>query len=188
MTATRRLLLAALLCGAALTACTSSKDAPATAAPATATPRAVPPPVTAPTASTAPSVSSSSPATPTPACASAAYLPGHRIVQLTTVSATSLTARPTRFVCGPDVPGDGHYEADGTPAPYALTPIATATLVDLEHGEGATVVPLTVLVQHADDCLAKREPTRPYGCYGDKYDLVSDSQGRITRISELYQP
>lgn len=123
-----------------------------------------------------------------PACASAAYLPGHRIVQLTTVSATSLTARPTRFVCGPDVPGDGHYEADGTPAPYALTPIATATLVDLEHGEGATVVPLTVLVQHADDCLAKREPTRPYGCYGDKYDLVSDSQGRITRISELYQP
>ncbi|WP_153882774.1 hypothetical protein [Streptomyces sp. CB01881] len=26
------------------------------------------------------------------------------------------------------------------------------------------------------------------GCYGNKYDLVLDAQGRILRIEELYHP
>ncbi|WP_395294036.1 hypothetical protein ACF9IK_10910 [Kitasatospora hibisci] len=196
----RRLLAAALLCCAALTACGPADDAPraAPAAPSSDAPQAAPAapssdapsatataaPTTAPTTASTPAV----PATPTPACASAAYRAGHRVVQLASVGPTALTARPTRFVCGPDVPSDGYYEATGEPAQYTLAPTATATLVDLGHGEGAKPVPLTVLVQHADDCLAKRTPAAPYGCYGDKYDLVQDSQGRVIRIAELYHP
>ncbi|MFB7614911.1 hypothetical protein [Kitasatospora sp. NPDC056181] len=52
----------------------------------------------------------------------------------------------------------------------------------------ARPVPLPVLLQHAGDCLAEREPARPYGCYGNTYDLVLDAQGRILRIEELYHP
>ncbi|MFJ2780087.1 hypothetical protein [Kitasatospora sp. NPDC087315] len=122
------------------------------------------------------------------ACTTAAERPGHRVLQVVTVARDQLTARPTRFVCGPDIPDDGYYEPTGSPARYTFAATATATLVDLEHAEPARPVPVPELVDHLDDCLADREPEPPYGCYGSDYDVVLDSRGRIMRIGELYHP
>ncbi|WP_380279936.1 hypothetical protein [Kitasatospora purpeofusca] len=101
--------------------------------------------------------------------------PGHRIVQVLDVTDGRLTVRPA---CTPDV----------APAAHSLAPHATATLVDLPHGEPAKEVQLPILLDHLDTCLTGGDPEPPYACWGNTYDVVLDARGRITRIRELQHP
>ncbi|GAA1402871.1 hypothetical protein GCM10009639_46810 [Kitasatospora putterlickiae] len=110
-------------------------------------------------------------APPTP-CATHAV---RRTVQVLDVVDGRLTLRPA---CAP--------EAD--PSSHALAAHATATLVDLPHDEPAKEVQLPLLLDHLDACLTDGAPEPPYACYGNTYDVVLDSRGRITRIRELQRP
>ncbi|MFD4906992.1 hypothetical protein [Kitasatospora purpeofusca] len=112
-----------------------------------------------------------SPASSPTACATGA---GHRVVTVLEVRDGRLSVRPA--------PG---CHPDAAPVDLVLAAHATATLVDLPHGEPAKEVQLPVLLDHLDTCLSGGEPEPPYACYGDTYDLVVDARSRITRIREL---
>ncbi len=113
-----------------------------------------------------------SPASSPAACATGA---GHRVVTVLEVRDGRLSVRPAPPGCHPDA----------APVDLVLAAHATATLVDLPHGEPAKEVQLPVLLDHLDTCLSGGEPEPPYACYGDTYDLVVDARSRITRIREL---
>ncbi|GAA2817230.1 hypothetical protein GCM10010441_47260 [Kitasatospora paracochleata] len=208
MTAHRLLATTALLAGAvlALTACDPDGSAPAaqTSATASTAPTASAAPTASPTASAGTAGTASPTATkagkpatpttgatkaaPTPDCTAAAQHPGHKVINATSATATGLNARATRFVCGPQVDNDGYWEAVGSFGPYTFAAGATAELVTMTSGVGSAGVPLSVLVQHVNDCAAHREPPAPYNCFGGTYDITVDGAGHITRISELYHP
>ncbi|MFJ2578984.1 hypothetical protein [Kitasatospora aureofaciens] len=129
---------------------------------------AAPPAPSVPTAPSAPG-----------GCAVVGEHPGHRVLQVVAVDSGELTALATRYVCG-----DKRFEAVGSPARYGFAAAGVdATLVD-----AAQPVPLSDLLTHLDDCLANGQPARPYGCFGNTYDVVLDSHGRIMRIAELARP
>lgn len=95
-----------------------------------------------------------------------------------------LTARATRYLCSPN-----RFEPVGRPMHYSFAAAGVdAALVDRRHGDPAKPVPLPELLTHLDDCLAARPPATPYGCYGNTYDVVLDSHGRVMRITELGRP
>ncbi|MGW2253002.1 hypothetical protein ACWCXH_22780 [Kitasatospora sp. NPDC001660] len=125
-------------------------------------------------------------------CSPAGERPGHsvlRVVAADTVDPAELTARATRYVCGPN-----RFEPAGDPVRYSFAAagvdaaLVDASLVDQQQGDPAKPVPLPALLNHLDDCLASRAPDAPYGCYGNTYDVVLDSHGRIMRITELARP
>jgi hypothetical protein len=97
---------------------------------------------------------------------------------------SELTAQTGRYGCTPP-----HYEATGTPVHYRFAASGvTATLVDRPHGDAAKPVQLDELVAHLDDCLADLDPADPHACFGNAYDVVLDSHGRIMRIGEIEGP
>ncbi|MFF7455359.1 hypothetical protein [Kitasatospora sp. NPDC008115] len=180
MTAPRRLLVAVLLCCAATTglaACTPIDEDPtlAMASDGLEDPEdaedaedAVDPP--APEDAGA-DVFGAAPDAYSPALCAAHTT--RRTVQVLDATAGRLTVRPT---CAPDA----------APAVHPLAAHATATLVDLPHDEPAKEVQLPVLLDHLDTCLTPAAaPEPPYACYGNTYEIVLDSRGRITRIREL---
>ncbi|MER7753175.1 hypothetical protein [Kitasatospora sp. NPDC097643] len=117
---------------------------------------------------------------PAPTCTAPTLRPGHSVLVVISAEPAELTARTARFSCD-----DHRYEPAGTPVHYGFAAAGvSATLVDRPHGNPAKPVPLPELVAHLDDCLAEREPAEPYGCYGNAYDVVLDSHGRIMRIGE----
>ncbi|MEV7025305.1 hypothetical protein [Kitasatospora sp. NPDC093558] len=125
-----------------------------------------------------------------PACSPAGERPGHNVLRVVAVTAVGtpdtaeLTARATRYHCSPN-----RFEPVGGPVRYAFAAAGVeAALVDLPNGEPAKPVPLPELLGHLDGCLAGRPPAAPYGCYGNTYDVVLDSHGRIMRIAELGRP
>ncbi|MFB6893303.1 hypothetical protein ACFCX4_28760 [Kitasatospora sp. NPDC056327] len=123
----------------------------------------------------APGLDSAAPAAPAAGPSTCTTAAGHRVVRVLGVTDGRLTVRPS---CAPDA----------EPATHALAAHATATLVDLPHGEPAKEVQLPVLLDHLDACLADGDPEPPYACYGNTYDLALDVRGRITRIQELRLP
>ncbi|MFE7559835.1 hypothetical protein [Kitasatospora sp. NPDC057500] len=177
MTAPRRLLLAVLLCctaTAGLAACTPIDEDPtlAMASDDLEGPEDPEDPADAGTDGDAGAdVFGAAPDTYSPdACAAHTT---RRTVQVLDATAGRLTVRPT---CAPDAAS----------AVHPLAAHATATLVDLPHDEPAKEVQLPVLLDHLDSCLAPdAAPEPPYACYGNTYDIVLDSRGRITRIREL---
>ncbi|MFJ9459190.1 hypothetical protein ACIRST_29395 [Kitasatospora sp. NPDC101447] len=144
---------------------------PSTADPSAAGPSAADPSLPAPSG-------------PAPGCTAPTELPGHEVLVVVAAGPAALTAQPARFTCGP-----ARYAPTGTPVHYGFAAAGVAaTLVDRPHDEPARAVPLTELVAHLDDCLAERDPTPPYGCHGNAYDVVLDSHGRIMRIGEVERP
>lgn len=121
------------------------------------------------------------PAAPAPECTAPVPAPGHQVMVVVAAGPAELTAQPARFACTP-----ARYEATGSPVHYGFAASGvTATLVDRAHEETAKPVQLDELVAHLNDCLAERDPADPYGCYGNAYDVVLDSHGRIMRIAEV---
>ncbi|MFG3225517.1 hypothetical protein ACGF07_12175 [Kitasatospora sp. NPDC048194] len=114
-------------------------------------------------------------------CPAPSRLPGHQVLVVVSAGPGELTAQPGRYTCEP--PG---YEATGEPVHYGFAAAGvTATLVDRPHGDAAKSVRLDELITHLDDCLAESDPADPFGCYGNAYDVVLDSHGRIMRIGEV---
>ncbi|MFF2144231.1 hypothetical protein [Kitasatospora sp. NPDC058190] len=117
-------------------------------------------------------------------CPAPSRLPGHQVLVIVAAGPAELTAQPARYTCDPP-----RYEATGTPVHYGFAASGvTATLVDRPHADPAKPVQLDELVTHLNDCLAERDPADPYGCFGNAYDVVLDSHGRIMRIAEIERP
>ncbi|MEV7602370.1 hypothetical protein AB0O91_33865 [Kitasatospora sp. NPDC089797] len=124
------------------------------------------------------------PEAPTPECTAPEPPPGHQVVIVVAAGPAELTAQPARYACTPP-----RYEATGTPVHYAFAASGVdATLVDRPREEAAKPVQLDELVTHLNDCLAERDPADPYACFGNAYDVVLDSHGRIMRIAEIGTP
>ncbi|MFH8381887.1 hypothetical protein ACH4E7_13205 [Kitasatospora sp. NPDC018058] len=118
---------------------------------------------------------------PSDPCPAPGRPPGHQVLIIVSADPGDLTAQPARYTCDPP-----HYEATGTPVHYGFAASGvTATLVDRPHEDAAKPVQLDELVTHLNDCLADRDPADPYACYGNAYDVVLDSHGRIMRIAEI---
>ncbi|WP_371519188.1 hypothetical protein [Kitasatospora sp. NBC_01300] len=188
-----RTLIAALLCctaAAALAACTPADSAPTVAAASAAAVAdgayddeddllgddlADP----EPSMDTSPAAPAADCATPTPT-----ERPGHTVLVVLATEDGDVTAQPARYSCD-----EARYEGTGTPARYGFaTAGVEATLVDRPHGDPTRTVRLEDVLGHLEDCLAEHEPDAPYGCYGNVYDVVLDSHGRIMRIGELVEP
>lgn len=127
-------------------------------------------------------------AAPTADCTTAAQRPGHKVVNVTAATATTVTATPTRFVCGPEVENDGYYTPTGAATARTFAPGATASLFVMGDTMGPKAVSLTVFAQHAGDCAHNAEVPEPYSCYGGNYDITVDPAGRITSVTELFHP
>ncbi|MER7843608.1 hypothetical protein ABTZ03_06620 [Kitasatospora sp. NPDC096077] len=124
------------------------------------------------------------PESPAPECTAPEPLPGHQVMIVVSAGPAELTAQPARHSCTPP-----HYEATGTPVHYAFAAAGVdATLVDRPNADPAKPVQLDELVTHLNDCLAERDPADPYACFGNAYDVVLDSHGRIIRIAEISEP
>ncbi|MFJ8473198.1 hypothetical protein [Kitasatospora sp. NPDC094011] len=124
------------------------------------------------------------PESPAPECTAPEPLPGHQVMIVVSAGPAELTAQPARHSCTPP-----HYEATGTPVHYAFAASGVdATLVDRPNADPAKPVQLDELVTHLNDCLAERDPADPYACFGNAYDVVLDSHGRIIRIAEVSEP
>ncbi|WP_404867405.1 hypothetical protein ACI1MP_01130 [Kitasatospora griseola] len=99
---------------------------------------------------------------------------------------TVLKARAAKFVCGPDVPGEGYFEAAGDAKTYEFASGAQAfVLIDLKPKQ-ATPQALAALVK----ACAKDPNSAPdlQHCYGNQLALKLDAQGRITTATQLYHP
>ncbi|MFJ3215722.1 hypothetical protein ACIPLC_07380 [Kitasatospora sp. NPDC086801] len=188
-----RTLLAALLCctaAAALTACTPADSAPTVAAASAAAVAdgayddeddlldddlADP----EPSMDTSPATPVADCATPTPT-----ERPGHTVLVVTATEDGEVTAQPARYLCD-----EARYEGTGEAARYGFaTAGVEATLVDRPHADPTRPVRLEEVLGHLEDCLVEHGSDAPDGCYGNVYDVVLDSHGRIMRIGELVGP
>ncbi|MEV7215798.1 hypothetical protein AB0O31_22235 [Kitasatospora cineracea] len=201
----RRPVAAALLAAAALslTACSSAGTpaaAGSAAAPASATAPAAAAPATSATAvspsakatTSAASTAGKQSAKPSPAadCTAAAQPPnGHRVISATVAwgSPDRIGADKTRFVCGDDVPGEGHWESvPGSDETLYFAPGATAQLL---VGTQPKDVPPARLMQQIVACSTDNKTSQgEYGCYGNLYEITTDGSGKITKIVSLYHP
>ncbi|GAA2151126.1 hypothetical protein GCM10009760_46140 [Kitasatospora kazusensis] len=94
----------------------------------------------------------------------------------------------TKFVCGPNVPDDGYYQAITQDASYKFAAGAKASLVGNYVSEGRKDVSITDLLTHIDHCTSNPSGQQPYSCYGNMYDITVDGSGLITTIAEIYHP
>lgn len=97
-----------------------------------------------------------------------------------------MKAKPTRFVCGSDVPDDGYYQSYGSPAVYTFSnDVKTYVL------KGATSVPVSMdaFMKQQDDCLHNPNAVAaPGACFGNQYLITANSQNVITSITQAYHP
>jgi hypothetical protein len=161
--------------GAAAVSPAPSADAAASGAKPSAKPTAAP--------------GSGSAQSPAADCTAQAHHPGHKVINATVAwgSPNRIGFNETKFVCGPDVPNDGYYEAAAS-SPDALTfaPGATAQLL---AGVQAKDVSVDRLLQQINACTTQNASSMsPYSCYGNMYDVTLDANGKITQIRELYHP
>ncbi|MFD8600424.1 hypothetical protein ACFV1L_36040 [Kitasatospora sp. NPDC059646] len=97
----------------------------------------------------------------------------------------ALKARPTRFVCGPNVPGEPYFEATGNTETYEFAPDATAYVLNQTKPEQASVDFLVKIVQGCKGS-AHTAPA-PYLCYANQFIVKFDQQGRITSATQMYR-
>ncbi len=199
-----RLAVAAVLAAAALalTACDpegSSSDAPGStptaAATATATAGGS---ATAPAASGTPkpaasggkSTAGATGGTTVPAADCTANASGRTVLQATENAYLThiwMRARSTRFVCGPDVPDDGYWEARGDAQVYEFDNDVKTYLLDENLKEKS--VDLTTFMKVQESCLKKAQPAAPYRCFGNnQYEVKLGAQNKVLSITELYHP
>ncbi|MFD8599581.1 hypothetical protein ACFV1L_31710 [Kitasatospora sp. NPDC059646] len=95
-------------------------------------------------------------------------------------------ARPTRFVCGPDVPNDGYFEAVGEPKVYDVGN-STKTLL-LDENLKAKEVDVFVFMKAQEACIQHKQPAAPYRCFGNQYAVKLDSKGALLSVTQLYRP
>ncbi|WP_052509499.1 hypothetical protein [Kitasatospora griseola] len=96
-----------------------------------------------------------------------------------------LRARPTKFVCGPNVPGEPYFEATGSTETYEFAPGAKAYVLNQAKPEQASVDFLVKLVQGCKGS-AHTAPA-PYLCYANQFIVQFDQQGRITSATQMYR-
>ncbi|MEU9078092.1 hypothetical protein ACFYUY_32475 [Kitasatospora sp. NPDC004745] len=115
-------------------------------------------------------------ATPTPT-----ERPGHTVLVVVAVEGTEVVAQPARYLCD-----EARYEASGEPARYGFASAGVeASLVDRPNVDPTKPVRLEEVLGHLEECLGERDPGSTEGCYGNAYDVVLDSHGRIMRIGEI---
>ncbi len=95
-------------------------------------------------------------------------------------------AKSTKFVCGPDVPNDGHFEAVGEPKVYNVAN-ETKTLL-LDENLKAKEVDVFVFMKTQEACLQGKQPAAPYRCFGSQYAVKLDSKGALLSVTQLYRP
>ncbi|WP_327068417.1 hypothetical protein [Kitasatospora sp. NBC_01302] len=191
----------------ATTPASTPATAPATSAPVTAPPaptqtptpkttpiglpssQPTPHPTTKPT--TAKPTAAAPTPTPTPDCTAAANHPGHKVINATVAwgDPNRIGANATTFVCGPDVPNDGYYQAVAPNTGYTFAPGAKATLLGrYVSTDPSTAVSITDLLTHINQCVQHPGADGPHLCYGNNYDITVNGAGQITTITELYHP
>ncbi|WP_329582737.1 hypothetical protein OG500_22135 [Kitasatospora sp. NBC_01250] len=193
----------------ATTPASTPATAPATSAPVTAppaptqtpTPKTTPiglpssQPTSQPTPhpTTKPTTAKPTAAAPTPGsdCTAAANHPGHKVINATVAwgDPNRIGANATTFVCGPDVPNDGYYQAVAPNTGYTFAPGAKATLLGrYVSTDPSTAVSITDLLTHINQCVQHPGADGPHLCYGNNYDITVNGAGQITTITELYHP
>ncbi|MDR3036737.1 MAG: hypothetical protein LBV78_27150 [Kitasatospora sp.] len=97
-----------------------------------------------------------------------------------------MRAKSTKFVCGPDVPDDGHWEAQGDPRLYTFDNDVKTYLLD--ESLKAKSVDLFVFMKAQESCLKQAQPAAPYRCFGNQYEVKADAQNKVLSITQLYRP
>ncbi|BFV58973.1 hypothetical protein KCMC57_up40770 [Kitasatospora sp. CMC57] len=139
----------------------------------------------------APAASKSAPkasATPAANCTANAAQVG-RVIEAAEVGYAThvwMKAKETKFVCGPDLPGESYFEATGAVKVFEFTnEVKTYVLADLKEKQ----LPLNDFMAHAEACLTNRASVKaPYNCYGNQFAVTVDASGKISAIHELYRP
>ncbi|MFD5560814.1 hypothetical protein [Kitasatospora griseola] len=106
-------------------------------------------------------------------------------VEATSGAKFVLKARPTRFVCGPNVPGEPYFEATGNAETYEFAPGVKAFVLNQAKPEQTSVDFLVKLVQGCKGS-AHTAPA-PYLCYANQFIVQFDQQGRITSATQMYR-
>ncbi|MFC8721696.1 hypothetical protein [Kitasatospora sp. NPDC057198] len=97
-----------------------------------------------------------------------------------------MRARPTTFVCGPDVPNDGYWEPRGDARVYEFDNDVRTTLLDGDLKSAG--VDLTTFMKVQEACLKNAEPAAPYRCFGNQYEVELGAQNKVVGIAQLYRP
>ncbi|MFE2351764.1 hypothetical protein [Kitasatospora cineracea] len=97
-----------------------------------------------------------------------------------------MRAKSTEFVCGPDVPNDGYWEAKGDPQLYSFDNDVKTYLLD--ENLKAKSVDLFVFMKAQEACLKQAQPAAPYRCFGNQYEVKADAQNKVLSITQLYRP
>ncbi|GAA1240211.1 hypothetical protein GCM10009665_33840 [Kitasatospora nipponensis] len=165
----------------------SATAQPSATQPSAAKPSATPSSSARPTAAK-PSATKPTGATPSPDCTAQAASVG-QVVEATDngyLTSVWMKAKPTKFVCGPDVPDDGYFTGYGSPAVYSFSnDVKTSLLAGVQEKS----VDLDTFMKHMDTCLhSPSTVAAPYQCYGNQYVVKVSGQNVVTSISELYHP
>jgi hypothetical protein len=144
-----------------------------------------------PTGAAKPTGKPSGGANPGQDCTAAAQqnLGGQQVVEATDngyLTSIWMKAKPTKFVCGADVPDDGYFESYGSPALYTFSnDVKTFVL----NGSTQKPVSLDAFMKQQDDCLHNPSVVvAPGGCFGNQYLITANSQNVITSITQQYHP
>jgi len=97
-----------------------------------------------------------------------------------------MRAKSTKFVCGPDIPNDGYFEAVGEPKVYDVGN-DTKTLL-LDENLKPKEVDVFVFMKAQEACLQHKQPAAPYRCFGNQYAVKLDSKGALLSVAQLYRP
>ncbi|MFI9274059.1 hypothetical protein ACIGXM_25630 [Kitasatospora sp. NPDC052896] len=130
-------------------------------------------------------------AAPNQDCTAAAKqdLAGQVVVEATDngyMTSVWMKAKPTKFVCGSDVPDDGYYESYGSPVVYTFSnDVKTYVL----NGATPQPVSLDAFMKQQDDCLHNPSAVAaPGACFGNQYLITANGQNVITSITQAYHP
>ncbi|BAJ27488.1 MULTISPECIES: hypothetical protein [Kitasatospora] len=178
----------------ALTACEPDGSAPAATAAATT---GVPAAATSPAAASKPAAGGTGKSTAAatgkaskPAADCTADAAGRTVVEATENAYAVhvwMRAKSAKFVCGPDVPNDGYWEAQGAARLYEFDNDVKTMLLDDKLQ--AKSVDLFVFMKAQEACLKNAEPAAPYRCFGNQYEIkVGGAQNKIVSITQLYHP
>ncbi|GGQ93822.1 hypothetical protein [Kitasatospora griseola] len=109
-----------------------------------------------------------------------------RLSRVTAAALTAGAAKGATFVCGPDVPSDGSFEAVGEPEVHDVGN-DTETLLPDENLE-AEEVDVFVFMKTQEACLQHKQPAAPYRCHGNQYAVKLDAKGALLSVAQLYRP
>ncbi|MFD5564843.1 hypothetical protein [Kitasatospora griseola] len=109
-----------------------------------------------------------------------------RLSRVTAAALTAGAAKGATFVCGPDVPSDGCFEAVGEPRVHDVGN-DTETLLPDENLK-AEEVDVFVFMKTQEACLPHEQPAAPYRCHGNRYAVKLDAKGALLSVAQPYQP